>query len=56
MFLLSDDFQVWLSSNVKGNPRNKPSLYETKLAKPFDLTSELNVVLIGILNPHNWTN
>ena len=52
----SDEFQVLQPSNVKGNPRNKPSLYETELAKPLDLPGEWNVALINISYPHNWTN
>ena len=45
-----------LPSNVKGNPRNKPNLYETELAKPLDLPGEWDVALINISNHHNWTN
>ena len=45
-----------LPSNVKGNPRNKPNLYETELAKPLDLPCEWDVALINISYPHNWTN
>ena len=56
MSSLSEEFQVLLQSNVKGNPRNKPNLYETKLAKPLDLSGEWDVALINILYPHNWTN
>ena len=52
----SDEFQVLQPSNVKGNPRNKPSLYETELAKPLDLPGEWDVALINISYPHNWTN
>ena len=56
MSSLSDEFQVLLPSNVKGNPKNKPNLYETKLAKPLDLLGEWDVALINISYPHNWTN
>ena len=56
MSSLSDEFQVLLPSNVKGNPRNKPKLYETELAKPLDLPGEWDVALINISYPHNWTN
>ena len=52
----SDEFQVLLPSNVKGNPRNKPNLYETELAKPLDLPGEWDVALINISYPQNWTN
>ena len=45
-----------LQSNVKGNPRNKPNLYETEFAKPLDLFGEWDVALINISYPHNWTN
>ena len=41
---------------MNGNPRNKPSQYETELAKPLDLPGEWDVALINILYPHNWTN
>ena len=53
---LSDEFQVLLPSNVKGNPRNKLNLYQTVLAKPLDLLGEWDVALINITHPHNWTN
>ena len=56
MSSLSDEFQVLLSSNVKGNPRNKPNIYETELAKPLDLPGEWDVALINISYPHNWLN
>ena len=56
MSSLSDEFQVLLPSNVKGNPRNKPNLYETELAKPLDLHGEWDVALINISFPHNWPN
>ena len=49
-------FQVLLPSNVGGNDRNKPNLYETTLAKPLDLPGEWDVALIDIAYPHNWTN
>ena len=49
------EFQVLLPSNVKGNPKNKPNLYKTKLAKPLDFPRECDVALINILYPHNWT-
>ena len=52
----SDKFQVVLQSNVKGNPRNKPSLYETELANPLDLLGEWDVALINISYSHNWKN
>ena len=53
MSSLSDEFQVLLPSNVKGNPRNKPNLYETDLAKPLDLPGKWDVALINISYPHN---
>ena len=56
MSSMSDEFQVLLPSNVKGNLRNKPYLYKTELAKPLDLPCEWDVALINILYPHNWTN
>ena len=56
MSSLSDEFQVLLPSNIKGNPRNKPNLYETELAKPLDLPGEWDVALINISYIHNWTN
>ena len=56
MSSMSNEFQVLLLSNVKGNPRNKPNLYETELAKPLDLLGEWHVALINISYPHNWTN
>ena len=56
MSSLSEEFQVLLPNNVKGNPRNKPNQYETELAKPLDLPGEHYVALINILYPHNWTN
>ena len=56
MSSLSDEFQMLLPSNVKGNPRNKPNPNETELAKPLDLPGESDVALINISYPHNWTN
>ena len=56
MSSLSDEFQVLLPSNVKGNPRNKPNIYETELAKPLDLPVEWDVALLNISYFHNWTN
>ena len=56
MSSLSDEFQVLLPSNVKHNPKNKPNLYETVLAKPLNLPGEWDVALINISYPHNWTN
>ena len=53
---MSDEFQVLLPSNVNSNPRNKPNLYETELAKPLDFLAEWDVALMNILYPHNWTN
>ena len=53
---LSDQYQVLLPSNVKGNPRNKHNKYETELAKPLDLFGECDVALIDISYPQNWTN
>ena len=52
----SDEFRVLLSSNVKGDPTNKPNLFETELAKPLDLPGEWDVAFINILYPDNWTN
>ena len=56
MSSLSDEFQVMLPNNVKGNPRNKPNLYETELAKPLDLPGDWDVALINISYPYNWPN
>ena len=56
MSLKNNEFQVYLPSNVKGNPRNKPYLYETKLFKPMNLPGEWNVVLINISFPYNCEN
>ena len=56
MSLQSDAFQIFLPSNLKGNPLNKPSLYETKLEKPFDLPGEFDVAMINIVYPHTWIN
>ena len=53
MSSISDEFQVLLPSNVKGNPQNKPNLYETELAKPLDLPGKWDVALINISYPHN---
>ena len=53
---MSDEFQVLLPSNVKGNQRNKPNLFKTELAKPLDLTGEWDIALINISYPYNWTN
>ena len=50
------EFQVYLPSNVKGNTRNKLSLYETELAKPLDLPGDWDVALTEISYPHNWPN
>ena len=41
---------------MEGNPRNKPSLYETELAKLLELPGEWDVALINSSYPHNWTN
>ena len=56
MSSMSDEFHMLLPSNMKGNPRNKPNLYEAELAKPLDLPGEWDVALINISDPHNWTN
>ena len=56
MSLHSDEFQVVLPSNVKGNPSNKPSLYVTELAKPLGLFGEWDVALINISYSHNLAN
>ena len=56
MSSLSDEFQVLLPSNVKGNPKIKPNLDHTELAKQLDLFGELDVALVNILYPLNWTN
>ena len=53
---MRDEFQVYLPSNVKGNPRNKPNHYETEHSKPLDLPGEWDVALIYISYSHNWTN
>ena len=41
---------------MNGNPRNKPNLYETELAKPLDLPGECDVALINISYPNNRPN
>ena len=56
MSLLSAEFKVLLSSNVKSNPRNKPNLYETKIAKPINLPGEWDLALINISYFDNWLN
>ena len=56
MSLENNEFQVYLPSNVKGNPQNKPYLYETELSKPMDLPGEWDVALINSSYPHNWEN
>ena len=56
MSLKNNEFQVYLPSNVKGNPRNKPYLYDTELFKPMDLPGEWDVTLINISYSHNWEN
>ena len=56
MSLENNEFQVYLPSNVEGNPRNKPYIYEKELSKPMDLPGEWDVALINILYPHNWEN
>ena len=56
MSLENNEFQVYLPRNVKGNPRNKPYLYETVLSKPMDLPGEWDVGLINISYFHNWEN
>ena len=53
MSMLSDEFQVMLPSKVNSNPRNKPNLYETELAKQLDIPGEWDVALIEILYPQN---
>ena len=50
----SNEFQVTLPSNVKGNPRNTPVQYEKTLAKSLDLSGEWEVALINLSYPHNW--
>ena len=50
----SNEFQVTLSSNVKGNPRNTPVQYETTLAKSLDISGEWEVARINLSYPHNW--
>ena len=52
----SDEFQVMLLSNVKGNPRTKLNHYETEIAKPLDLPGVWDVAVIDISDPPNWTN
>ena len=56
MSLENNEIQVYLQSNVKGNPWNKPYLYETELSKPMDLPGKWDVALINISYPHNWKN
>ena len=50
----SNEFQVTLFSNLKGNLRNTPVQYETTLAKPLDLSGKWEVALISLSYPHNW--
>ena len=50
----SNEFQVTLPSNVKGNPRNTPVQYETTLAKSLDLFGKWEVALINLSYLHNW--
>jgi hypothetical protein len=38
--LLGEEFQVTMASNVTSNKRNKPTAYETTLAKLVDLPGE----------------
>ena len=45
MSLKNKEFKVYLPSNVKGNQRNRPYLYETELSKPMDLPGEWDVAL-----------
>ena len=54
MSLKNNEFQVYLTSNVKGNHRNKPYLYETELFNPKDLPGEWVVALINISYPYSW--
>ena len=56
MSSLSDELQVLVPSNVNGNPRNKPNLYETEHAKPLDLPRKWDVALINISYSQQWTN
>ena len=50
----SNEFQVTLPSNVKGNPRNTSIQYETTLAKSLNLSGEWEVALINLSYRHNW--
>ena len=50
----SNEFQVTLPSNLKGNLRNTPVQYETTLAKSRDRSGEWEVVLMNLSYPHNW--
>lgn len=53
MSSVSDNFQVLLQGNVKGNPRNNPNLYATEIATKLDLPGNWDVALIDISYLHN---
>jgi len=53
---LGDQFQVTLPSNVKGNDKNKPGLYETTLATPLDLPGDWEVAIMDLSYQHKWVN
>ena len=52
--------ELWVSGlsakHVKGNPSNKPSLYETDVAKLIGLSGNWDLALTEISYPHNWPN
>ena len=50
----SNEFQVTLPNNVKGNTRKTPVQYEPTLSKSLDFSEELDVALINLSYPHNW--
>ena len=56
MSFKNNEFQVYLSSNVNSNSRNKLYPYETELSKPMDLPGEWEVALINISYPNHWKN
>ena len=54
MSSIENEFQLLLSSNVKGHPRYKPVKFETALAKPHYIPGDCDVALIDQSYLHNW--
>ena len=52
----SDEYQVLLPSNVKGNPTKQTKPIWDGTFKRLDLPGEWDVALNDILYPHNWIN